>query len=300
MSGLREFQVGPVESQGAFTINGEAALRRLSAVRFPGPHHYLLKFVQAAVAGGAAEICFRLTWWAVEVAWEPPSEVRLEGLLGQLLSSEEPAGHHLAVGAWAALGAGASRVVVEQAGQRLVLGSEGHWSEPGVEGPALRVKILRWRLDLGAELRCLVEHCAWSPIPVRLSGADVRSTQWGDERTLRQVYLAGVGLSAPAVSRARRPPRVARELAGRRIPCWLMLGLEPGDGGGELQLVRHGVLLERFPYDFGQPGVVAVLAVDEVPTDLSGFGVRDGLEWEGRIARLHDELHHVGFPTDET
>lgn len=300
MSGLIGFQTGPVESHGAFTINTEAALRRLSTARFPGPHHYLLKFVQAAVAGGAAEIRFRLTWWAIEVTWKPPSEVRLEGLLGQVLTGEEAAGHHLAVGAWAALGAGASRVVVEQAGQRLVLGPEGHWSETRVEGPALRVKILRWRLDLGAERRCLVEHCAWSPIPVLLGEVDLRSTGWGDERTLRQVYLAGNGLSAPAVSRARRPPRVARELAGRRIPCWLMLGLEPGDGGGELQLVRHGVLLERFPYNFGHPGVVAVLAVDKVPTDLSGFGVRDGLEWEGRIARLHDELRHVGFTTDET
>ena len=60
------------ESSGSFTFDPEGMADKLGRYRLPGPEYYLLKLVQAAVAGGAHEIQF-------QIGFENSLEITMDG-----------------------------------------------------------------------------------------------------------------------------------------------------------------------------------------------------------------------------
>ncbi len=68
--------------------------------------------------------------------------------------------------------------------------------------------------------------------------------------------------SVPALMMGQRPTCRCRRFVAIRLHL---------EGPGYLFLVRHGVLLARVECDLGAPGAFAVVADDQVKTDLSGL-----------------------------
>lgn len=99
-------QEGQVDSQGVITTDPEGALARLSERLLPEPEMYLLKAVQALVAGGGNPITIRqkIAWVEVEAPTPMvPPDLDPQDWVAQAWRSEVPAIRHLAtalVGGW--------------------------------------------------------------------------------------------------------------------------------------------------------------------------------------------------------
>lgn len=90
---------GRVDSQGKFTLAGEAAREKLRRFQLRNPTHYLLFALRAAVAAGASELIVEYLPWHVRIdapGWTPP---RRENLVSGLFESpdEQPAAYYLGV-----------------------------------------------------------------------------------------------------------------------------------------------------------------------------------------------------------
>ncbi len=99
-------QEGHIDSEGVFTSSSEGALDRLSERLLPDPQMYLLKCIQALVAGHGSPIVIRqkIAWVEIEapVGLAPPDLNPLDWV-SQAWRSEIPAIRHLAtalVGGW--------------------------------------------------------------------------------------------------------------------------------------------------------------------------------------------------------
>lgn len=97
---------GHVDSEGVFTSSSEGALDRLSQRLLPDPQMYLLKCIQAMIAGHGDPIVVRqkIAWIEVEavVGLEPPA-LDPHDWVSQAWRSQVPAVRHLAtalVGGW--------------------------------------------------------------------------------------------------------------------------------------------------------------------------------------------------------
>lgn len=268
------------ESSGEFTLNPVRAAQHMSRLQLPGPHHYLLKMVQAAVAGGASEIRARVGWFGLELQFDLPQPLRLEAM---------------ATGVNAALSS-LKTVTLEQQGRRHVYSRKSQWEEVAPFAPGLRIGLVRTRWDCSAELGLLSQLCCWCPVPFILNGRSARIAQWGSSRTRVQSYVPGTALSAPASSRAAIPPRVPAQLAGRRIACDMVLALEPYPSS-TVTFIQHGVAICQRKVEFGREGVVAVVGADDLPTDLGGFELIDGPALKERIAAIRVEVEKMSQRT---
>lgn len=284
------------ESRGEFTLNPARAAEHLRHLQLPGPDHFLLKLVQAGVAAGAAEIRVKIGWFGLEIDIALAECLPLEDLSSYLLRQDRPGLRYLAIGVNAALSS-VRAVTLEQAGKRLVVTRKSQWEEKVLPQPGLRIGLARNRWDTSSERRLLTDVCCWCPVPLAVNGHPVQIPSWGSNATLVQSYVPGHSLSAPATSRALSPPRVPSSLAGRRIPCDMVLALESHSGPGIVYFVQHGVTVCQRRMTFGQEGVVAVVGADNLPTDLGGFEVLDGEALEERIVAVRVELEKMSRRT---
>lgn len=155
---------GQKHSSGGFTVDPAQALPKLQKFRLPDPHAYVLKWLQAAVRGGASSFELRSGTGSVQVQMpglQLPIE-RLAHIFLEMLQEARPGQEalaHLAVGLHCCLGIRAQAIrLFYRDGQRGLkiewrLGGQTitDWSE---SGPALcRIELERARADLWQEVR---------------------------------------------------------------------------------------------------------------------------------------------------
>lgn len=275
---------GQKDSSGRFTLDPDQALPKLKQYRLPDPHAYVLKFLQAAVRGGASSFDLRSGTGSVVVQMTGvrfPIE-RLPHVFLELLAesgSKDPALEHLAVGLHSSLGTRAQAIRLQYwDGQR---GVKIEWRVGGqsvkdwvYSGPPIcRVELERVREDLWREVS---EKLRARPILSMLTGA---SSGYDNE----QLLLHGTGDLAPlSVSingRSLHPSSTSFARFRGFIPSRKLFKLEycfaAGDGPGfRLPLWDQAALsLGRNPS--GQYG--AYLAMLNVHGTNHVLIVRDGV-----------------------
>lgn len=169
------------ESSGKFTIDPNKALPQLQKFRLPDPYSYVLKFLQAAVVGGASAFHLQSSTRRVRVQM-PGLQVPSEGLhniFSQLLDEtrlvRNASLEHLAVGLHGALGTRASEIAVnywdgEQGVQLVWTVSGQEFSRWDYQGPPLCfIELTRVREDV------------WKEVWEKLSSRHVQDMLWGGE-----------------------------------------------------------------------------------------------------------------------
>ena len=87
---------GKLVSSGSFTVDREGMLAKLGKHQLPGPDYYVLKLVQAAVAGGATFIRFRTSGAGKEITFDgKPWEAHELARLGDYVLAAAPEQRHL-------------------------------------------------------------------------------------------------------------------------------------------------------------------------------------------------------------
>ena len=277
-----------VLDRGEFTLNPERALELLGDKLLPTRHHYLLLWVQAAYLLGAPELTISVGWFSIRLHFSPIREIGELNLAQQIPLGSDRALQALALGVRVA-SRGTGKVTLQTSHGSQVFSKDGSWAESGCVRQGVVLSVTRFRWDHSFELLLLSQACAWSPIPISLNGRDLRLKFWGDSRTLVERYLAGEGLSAPGASLAQRPHRVPLEQVGQRVSSRLALSLSGRQSDAALTWVRHAVVIGESQRDLEVPGLCAVICVDDLPTDLTGFGLLEGPELQKRIDEVRVE-----------
>ncbi|MFN8607605.1 MAG: hypothetical protein U0931_08740 [Vulcanimicrobiota bacterium] len=196
---------GQLQSSGAFTVDLSRAKDKLARFQFEDPFYYILKLVQAAVAGGGQEFSVSSGTADVAVAFLGLgfSRVQMENLFYSLVGESEspPALRHFAMGINAAVSTRASEIMVQTFDGRT--GVEVHWTKQGQRSvawaPTQQVAQTRFLMkrtaadvlsDLGAKLASrdvfsmfsgdrkgmdreqalIYDHCAFCPMPISING----------------------------------------------------------------------------------------------------------------------------------
>ncbi len=279
--------------RGEFTLNPERALEMLGDHLLPTREHYLLLWAQAAYLLGAQELQVEIGRFGVTYRFQPSRNIPNLELARHIHARDDQAVQRLALGIRVASRA-VGKVTMESPSGFEVFAKDGTWKEMGGGGDEVILRVSRFRWDTGPEMRLLRRACAWSPLTVRINGVSAGLEYWGDRSTLAESYLPGEGLSAPAASFALHPPRVSKELLGRRVPCRIALSLSCRGGHAQLTWVRHGVVIHQGERDLDLPGLWVVLCVDDLSTDLTGFQLREGEALDKRIEEVRVEAHAMG------
>lgn len=187
-----EAEAGTRDSQGVFTISGEAAIGKLAAFQLPRPSAWVLKIVQAAVAGRAPKVEFRQDARVTLILFQPRERFTVDDLQSALMTTnicENRSLEHLSV-ALRAAGFGESRpftLALEGDGWQHLLGWDGkQLSRRSVEDPEAREFLIRLGVayprdeqgrTLGirsgkavAEYQELVNSANICPIPLKVDG----------------------------------------------------------------------------------------------------------------------------------
>lgn len=273
---------------GVFTIDPQRALELMGEHLLPSKNHALLLWVQSAVLLGAGRIEFTVGRMGLSLAFVPQREIPELDLAREIVGAGDEAFKLLSLGIRVAC-RGIGRVTLETERLSQTFCKDGAWLESATGKPGLLLKVNRFRWDVSEEVRLLQRSCRWTPIPVLVNGKDVRAQVWGDERTHTQSYLAGTGLSVPGVSLAKHPPRIPAESLGQRLDCRAALSLNQHDQQSRLHWVRFGVVINTEETDLGVHGIDAVLAADDLSTDISGFSLSQGEVKDKRIEEIRVE-----------
>lgn len=281
LAGLR--RDGVTESEGVFTIDFEKAREKLARFQLPDPHELVLKFVQAANLE-ADSICIDLrqqTSIFLE-GWNP--ELTLGKLADRLASGSlvmgDGAVDHLCVGLSALLGMAPEGVVLRQsirgvAGQKVLsLSRQLEWEQretPEARASLLIIEVPGQPLSSSRVRELLEERCAYSKVPIELSGQPVRAELPQSSGAHRGVYFRTneqlACLSLP------QDNAESGEAEGRQAELRLTVDLDPM---ATVWLTRAGVMAQRVSWDLGVPGVVAVVEADGLETDLTGTQFLEG------------------------
>lgn len=298
---------GRYESSGTFSLDLARAAEKLGRYQSAEPLFFLLKFVQAAVAGGAT--CLRIERLragvrilADEVRPFPLAEVTSFEL-------DERPQSYVGLGVGAAVAAGASRVVCEVGAQQLVADRAG--SRVGTCGRTsfcVTVEGLGVRLERAR----LQQRLAYAPLPVWFDGQLLNFLS-APVATRRLTTLAdrrhGVACAGPWERKSQRfqeelPAPAShgfnlRSCTGvfRRedvyVPiCEAVLELRDPKQASRVVLVKHGVALDSTA-SLRVPGAHCVVSAEGLSLDLSTLRVVEDARFDKLLARLNAEV--VGF-----
>ncbi|MBS2036925.1 hypothetical protein JST97_18185 [bacterium] len=198
---------GQLQSSGSFTVDLSRAKDKLARFQFEDPFYYILKLVQAAVAGDAQEFSVNsgTSEVAVAILGLGFSRLQMENLfyclVGEGQSDAAPALRHFAMGVNAAVSTRASEITVQTFDGQA--GVEVRWSKKGQTSvgwaparPFAQTRFLMKRTaadmlsDIGAKLASrdlfsmfsgdrkgmdreqglIYDHCAFSPMPISING----------------------------------------------------------------------------------------------------------------------------------
>lgn len=280
---------GAVDSSGRFTLDRVQARGKLQKFQLVDARRYPLELVQAAVLRGASRIDLSVDPGALHMRCdgEPFAADELAELWTSLFADgDQPrlrALRQLALGLNAALGLGPEDIVVQSGDREVVLTAAD--AEPtrraladATPGFTVRVRHARQFGLLGGLLRDLGgalpeqihvrERCAHADIDIRLDGGRV-SRGLTVERRLAEAPIAADGLrGALALTDTARP--------------------------AELRLVKDGVWIDSVPLPGCGPGLVAVVASDDLRRDVSLARVVDDAHL-ARVRALCQEVRWAAF-----
>lgn len=322
---------GALDSSGGFTISPDLARQKLQDFQLASPEFYLLKVVQAAVAGGASSLQVKVGRASMEVRFDPSDRDlkdphRLAAAMLEVYSLPNSALRHLAVGVNAACSAGLEELCWETPqGQLVVNRDELRCENKEFSHYCLRFSkkwsVLDWLKGtlFAVEVKLLTQRCQYAPLEVVV---DKRPMERPDLDRYGHYAEDDLGLSdrhyllerqKPGGSQVwfRQPPVGVYDFTGDHslwmesrygtpVPLLLqgatveetvsveiavalqMLWCEPGT----LLLVKDGVTLDPIVTDeLGHPGVVVVTGADDLPLDLSEFGVVQGEAYLDKLAQ---------------
>lgn len=224
---------GVMESTGSFTLDPKKAEEKLRHFSFAEAHHYLLKILQCAVAGGATWV--KVITGAGKVCVEFDGDTMAEGevaalagyLLSQELAVEQRRFRHLAAGLRGAAACGPEAVIFDFfTGSRRVrrIWDKAGWRQaecPGDNKPALHRFILdrtfgqsmtaakeEFVSAIGtgytAEEKMLVDRCRYAVCGILLDGETVPGPRFGEAR------YPGYDIGSDPNPGEARPPRYIR------------------------------------------------------------------------------------------
>ena len=197
---------GELQSSGRFTVDVSKAKEKLAQFQFEDAFYYILKLVQAAVAGGASGLALQSRTAEVEVTilglgFNP---YQLENVLYSLMadrSETTPSLRHFAMGLNAAVNTRASEIMVQSFDGKE--GLEVRWTKKGQRStgwepskPLAQTRMLLKRTaadvlsDISAKLASrdvfsmfsgdrkgmdreqalIYDHCAFCPMPITING----------------------------------------------------------------------------------------------------------------------------------
>ena len=296
---------GELAGRGGFSIDADKAREKLRQYQLAQPHRYVLLLVEAAVLAGASQLRFRIDSDDVELRLSDASfsADALENLYSALFTAPRPeatttertrwrASQQLALAVNAAMALNPRWLRIESVGRNGrgacldLRGDRKDVLEPLVDRPQgtlIHVKerfrpgllveflaTLRGREPVEAAL--LREHCRWSPTPVWLN----------DEL-----------LSGPLSFSAARWIQELQNPSGD-VHAGPLRGAALGlrDDGGNLapaavEILVHGVLVERVALDHAVPGFSAVYDGSKLERDVSQARLRRD---QAFTAALEDSL----------
>lgn len=121
---------GSLDSEGSFTIAGEAAIGKLASFQLPRPSAWILKIIQGAVSSRASGLAICQSNESTTFLFYPSQEISVDDLRAALLSPQVPkegAVAHIAIGL-RAVGFGDKRaftLALDQEETRTILGWNG-------------------------------------------------------------------------------------------------------------------------------------------------------------------------------
>ena len=334
---------GVRDSTGVFTLDPREAERKLANFALARPQDYVLKLVQAAVAGGADLVDVQASPGGVMVRWNGAQLEResLPGLMGHLLSSRCPPEirhlRHLAAGLRGSVGMGPSSLWLESGTGASAF--RRFWSKEGWQdkllperaetltvlslGRTLGSSFSEWTSDVGAFVRgkdhrseeeeALSSGCGYLPATLTVNGEVVPRRPFGHPRfegyrilddefpgeCRPPKYLVEKNPGAyvdgmldirhhlverevldpagclPRLGERHSSNRLGGSEEGQRCRAWIAIEAALG-ATARLGFVDDGVLISEEELDLGVPGLVAVLSVEALSKDLTGFQlVRD-------------------------
>lgn len=287
---------GVEDSEGVFTIDFAKAREKLARFQLPDPHELILKLVQAgnlasegvAVSASSSKLTVSYQGW--------DSELTLKRLADRLASASlivgDDALSYLSVGLSAMLGFGApvrlSQVVPGETVMRtLTVGQTLEWEEGATSRTASHFEVsmpMPESLSVDTLGQLLRERCLFSSVPVSWQRNDVRGTLpqptgahrpafFRENKTLAEVAFGSGQEKTPLLSLKRTPRQSAR-----MAHLALTVDVDPK---ATIWLCKAGVMAEKKHLDLGVPGLIGVVAADDVPTDLTGSQFLEGEPLEG-------------------
>lgn len=301
-------QEGHLDSQGVFTSSDPRVVLELSRRFLAKPELYLLKAVQACVAGGCEELVLSHTNLEVRGKQPEPLDLSPANWISQaFLPSASAAQRHCAV---AILGAWADCKEIElNWGSihwrfRPDLGPQPEVLPPLGRPPFFHFKPRHFRFSLATNSGRLYA----CPVPVRVASGFAQSTaftqaldsepsQWWVDG-----FWAAIGIdsgpllvprlvTSPVFFDPERPPRPGMGNLNwqgvRRLYCLSQKAREVG----RVVVVEAGVALDAVQVDLGVAGLrcLVSLELEGLRTDLGQFGVVKNSDWDKLVESLRQE-----------
>lgn len=298
---------GELDSEGSFSIDPLAALRKTLASALPEPHYYLFQICQGLIAGGAQDIGIALGRASTRFTFDDPrglfSELGPGPLTGSLaLSSPEPR-DLLMTGMATAVGSEMDRVVLRTPGraQALEITLEGAGLIPVTPtgGPAslelhrteARGLSFAWTRIWGAreEEGELLQRYAFAPVAMTVGGLLTspcarfpRFLGMAQTRVLREAVVLGqrAGHRVPSETGVQEPALLLSEDGqamgeapsdGQRV--WSIFRTDSDDRVSRLVWIRHGQLFQVTREELGQPGLLLLAPAEGLDVDVSGYSL---------------------------
>lgn len=277
-------QAGETDSEGAFTVNLEAARAKMAKFQLADPHYFILKLVQAGVlASRGMKITLTIDGWQIDFFdWFPgiTLEKIRERLLSAAFTSCETALDHLTI----ALNTLMTLVPkgmnlcqkIEGAHGTAVLNLDSEMqirTSPGFwERSSLELFVPRSSNISAPTIDELVrERCGFAPISIRLNGDPVLPKLPHTSGAHRDIFFRH---NKELAQGRTLGPRPAFEVQGKNVPeaefCADLRLTVDLSSQAQIWLCKAGVLLDRKTFDLGVPGLTGVVEADHLDTDLTG------------------------------
>lgn len=268
---------GVPDSEGVFTLNLAKAREKMAKFLLPDPAHAILKLVQAGVEGAqAVEIQLHPQLKVVYRDWETDSLKRITERLCSPEGDRDDATGYLTI-ALLSLLSKTDSVTLRLQGEQVRISQDLEWSETDqIEHGVLTVEANRSSdLPLGMMRGLLRDRCGFAPIPIRVDGKQLEPlfpqtsgkhrVPYFDENTV----VAAQTHRGPGKLDLHSSQQEVR-LTGRRARMRLTVDMNPS---AQVWLARSGVMIEKKSMALGAPGMVALVCVDDLETDITGMQV---------------------------
>ncbi len=308
---------GELDSEGSFSIDPLAALRKTLASALPEPHYYLFQICQGLIAGGAREIGVALGRASTRFSFDDRqglfSNLDPGGLSrGLALSSADPR-DLLMTGMATAVGSEMDRVVLRTPGraQALQITLEGADLIPvtPLDGPSslelhrteARGLSFAWTRIWGAreEEGELLQRYAFAPVDMTVGGLLTspcarfpRFLGMSAATVLREAVVLGeraghrvpseTGVEAPALLLSPEGEAMG-EAPGEGARQWSLFRTDGDDPESRLVWIRHGQLFQVTREDLGLPGLLVLAPAEGLDVDASGYSLVVNEAYERRV-----------------